>query len=99
MSAAAPAVGCVTSGPAVLVLLKPSLTPFALMGANRRRWWIALALFAVVSLPFGALWIDWARALLNSNGSLLYSVRDGLVLAIPLVAWATRYRPPAISAA
>jgi hypothetical protein len=57
--AAAFAVGCVVAGPAVLVLLKPSLFPFALMGVHRRRWWIILGLFALACLPFGALWLDW----------------------------------------
>ena len=88
--AAALAVGCVVTGPAVLVLLKPSLFPFALMGANRRRWWIALGLLALASLPFGFLWVDWIRALVNADGSLLYSVREVQVLAIPIVAWAAR---------
>jgi hypothetical protein len=89
---AALAVGCVVTGPAVLVFLKPSLFPFALMGANRRRWWIALGLFGLACLPFGFLWIDWVRAILNSDGSPFYSVREGLVLAIPLVAWMARAR-------
>ncbi len=88
--ATALAVGCVVTGPSVLVLLKPSLFPFALMGAKRRQWWIALGLLALASLPFGLLWSDWIRALLNSNGSLLYSVREVQVLVIPLVAWAAR---------
>jgi hypothetical protein len=88
--AAALALGCVVTGPAVLVLLKPSLFPFALMGANRRRWWIALGLLALASLPFAFLWIDWIHALLNSDGSLLYSVREVQVLVVPLVAWAAR---------
>jgi hypothetical protein len=89
---AALAVGCVVTGPAVLVLLKPSLFPFALMGANRRRWWVVLGLFVLACLPFGAMWADWAGALLNSDGSLGYSIREGLVLTIPLVAWAGRSR-------
>lgn len=89
---AALAVSCVVTGPAVLVLLKPSLFPFALMGANRRRWWIALGLFALACLPFALMWPDWIRTLLNSNGSLLYSLRDVPLLAIPLVAWAGRHR-------
>jgi len=88
--AAAFATGCVITGPAVLVLLKPSLFPFALMGANRWRWWIALGLFAVISLPFGFMWLDWAHVVLNSNGSVLYSLRDALLLAIPLAALLSR---------
>ena len=51
--AAAFAVGCAVAGPAVLVLIKPSLAPFALMGVNRRRWWIALAAFTLACVPFG----------------------------------------------
>ncbi len=88
--AAAFAVGCVIAGPAVLVLLKPSLFPFAFMGINQRGWWIFLGLFALACVPFGALWLDWGRALLNSDGSLGYSVRDAQLLMIPLVAWLAR---------
>jgi hypothetical protein len=89
---AALSLGCVLVGPAALVLIKPSLFPFALVGANRRRWWIALALFALACLPFWALWVDWMSVLLNSDGSLGYSAREALVLAIPLVAWTSRRR-------
>ena len=42
--------------PSVFVLIKPSLFPFALFGANRRSWWIALAVFVAMCLPFGAMW-------------------------------------------
>jgi hypothetical protein len=90
--AAAFAVGCVVTGPAVLVLLKPSLFPFALMGVNRRRWWMALGLFTIVSLPFGLFWLDWLRAILNSDGSLTYSLQDIPILALPLAAVAGSQR-------
>jgi hypothetical protein len=86
------AVGCVTAGPAVFVLVKPTLAPFALVGVNRRRWWIAAGAFALVSLPFGALWLDWLRSVLNSDGSLVYSLQEYPILALPLVAWAGRPR-------
>ena len=79
------AVGCVTAGPAVFVLIKPTLAPFALLGVRRRRWWIALGLFGAASLPFGPMWLDWARALLNSDGSLTYSLQEYPMLAMPLV--------------
>jgi hypothetical protein len=84
------AIGCVTAGPAVLVLLKPSLAPFALVGANRRRWWTALGLFTLVSLPFGQEWLDWLQAILNSDGSLTYSLQDYPILALPLAVFAGR---------
>ena len=86
-------VGCATVGPSVLVLLKPSLAPFALFGAWRPRWWLWAGGFALACLPFGLLWLDWARSLYGSNGSLAYSYREVGLLMVPLVAWAGR-RPP-----
>jgi hypothetical protein len=78
--------------PTVLVLLKPSLFPFALFGARRRSWWVALGAVALVSLPFGALWVDWLTAVRNSNGGVLYSLADVPFVLIPLVAWLARAR-------
>jgi hypothetical protein len=77
------AVGCVTAGPAVLVLIKPTLAPFALVGVRSRRWWIALGGFAALSAAFGAMWLDWLQALLNSDGSIVYSVQQWPILALP----------------
>ena len=79
--------------PSVFVLLKPSLAPFALFGANRRSWWIALAAVALVSLPFGSLWMDWVASVVNSRGGgPLYSALEIPMLLIPLVAWWGRTR-------
>jgi hypothetical protein len=92
--------GCATVGPSVLVLLKPSLAPFALFGAWDRRWWLWAGGFALACLPFGFLWLDWVRSLLGSNGSLAYSYREVGLLAVPLVAWVGRQprRTPASAA-
>ena len=87
---AAAAVGSVIAGPAVLVLIKPTLAPFALIGANRRRWWFALGGLMAVSLPFGPMWVDWIRAVLNGDGSLAYSIQEIPVLSLPLIALAGR---------
>ncbi len=78
---------------AAFALLKPSLAPFALFGANRRAWWIGLALLVGLSVPFGSLWIDWLASVANSRGGgPLYSALEIPVLALPLVAWAGRTR-------
>ena len=78
---------------APFVLLKPSLAPFALFGANRRSWWVGLAVLGVMSLPFGSLWADWVASVLNSRGGgLLYSVLEVPMLLLPLVAWFGRTR-------
>jgi hypothetical protein len=79
--------------PSVFVLLKPSLFPFALFGANRRSWWLALAVFVAMCLPFASMWSDWVTTLLNSTGGgLLYSTLEAPMLLIPLVAWFGRAR-------
>jgi hypothetical protein len=93
---AALAAGVVYAWPSVLVLIKPSLFPFGLFGARTRGWWLALALFLAVSLPFGSLWVDWFHSILNSQGGgLAYSSLEIPMLAFPLVAWLGRTKPPA----
>ena len=87
------ALGVVYYWPSVFVLLKPSLFPFALFGANRRRWWLALAVFVAMCLPFGPMWADWVTTLVNSTGGgLLYSTLEVPMLLVPLVAWFGRSR-------
>src|SRR2546428_607836 len=67
-SMAAMALGVVYAWPSVLVLVKPSLAPFALFGIWRRSWWVAALVLAVASVPFGAMWGDWVASVLNSRG-------------------------------
>jgi hypothetical protein len=77
--------------PGVLVLLKPSLAPFALIGIRTRGWWIGLLMLAIASLPFLAMTIDYPRVLLDQRGSdLLYSGTSIPALALPVVAWLGR---------
>jgi hypothetical protein len=92
---AALAMGVLYAWPSVLVLIKPSLFPFALFGAERRTWWLALGAFVAVSLPFGSIWIDWVHSIMNSQGGgLAYSSLEVPILAFPLIAWAGRKQPP-----
>jgi hypothetical protein len=98
-SMAAMALGVIYLWPSVFVLLKPSLAPFALFGANRRSWWLAAGAFVALCLPFGALWLDWLASVANSRGGgPLYSALEIPMLALPLVAWAARTRPAAADA-
>jgi hypothetical protein len=92
-SMAAMALGTIYAWPSVFVLLKPSLAPFALFGANRRSWWIALAVLVAVSVPFWSLWSDWLTSVANSRGGgILYSTLEVPMLLLPLVAWFGRRR-------
>ncbi len=86
-SMAAMALGVVYAWPSVLVLVKPSLAPFALFGLWRRSWWIAAIGFGIACIPFGAIWADWVASVANSRGGgLLYSTLEIPMLILPLVA-------------
>lgn len=95
------ALGTVRRPAFALVLLKPSLAPFALLGARSRGWWVLLAAFVAVSLASLPMWIDYVHVLLNGRGPLAvvwYSIRDVPLVSVPLVAWAARARPIGVEA-
>ncbi len=78
---AAMSMGVLYAWPSVFVLIKPSLFPFALFGVWKRSWWVGLAVFLAISLPFGLLWIDWIKSILNSQGGgVAYSVLEAPML-------------------
>jgi hypothetical protein len=100
---AAIALGTITAGPAVFVLLKPTLAPFALIGANRRPWWLALAAAAAIAVAFAPLWPDYLRVLANARNpnGVLYSLDEVPFALVPIVAWIaapTFRRPEALGA-
>jgi hypothetical protein len=87
------ALGVLYRWPSVFVAFKASLFPFALFGIWHRSWWKAAGVFVLLSLPFGTLWLDWLRSLLNSTGGgLAYSVMEVPMLLFPLIAWTGRTR-------
>ena len=61
---AALSVGAVWRWPAALAVLTLTFAPFALLGVRDRRWWLTAAVLVAVSVPFGAMWIDFAHVLL-----------------------------------
>lgn len=72
--------------PVVFLALKPSVALGALVGIRHRWTWIAGGLVLLACLPFGGLWIDWAKVMLNSPASLFYSAGNVWMFAIPLLA-------------
>lgn len=88
------ALGTVWGWPGVLVLLKPSLAPFALFGAWRRSWWVALGALVLVSVPFGAMWLDYVVVLQNARHplGLLYNLPQVPTMLLPIAIWAGRRR-------
>lgn len=92
--AAAVAAGVLWRWPAVLVLVKPTLAPFALVGIRSRRWWVALAVLGAVSLTMLPAWVDWLHATINARGAgLTYSLAQFPLMAVPLIAWLGRRQP------
>jgi hypothetical protein len=80
--------------PAVWIFLKPSLFPFAFFGVWKRSWWMGLAAFVLIAIPFAAMWIDYVHVLLNARHELglLYNFGQAPTLALPLAVWAGRRR-------
>ncbi len=84
---AAEAVAIAWGGPTTLVLLKPSLFPFAFIGVRDRKWWVVLGGMALASVPLLRLTLEYPVVVLNSRGGgLLYSIRDVPLLLIPVIA-------------
>jgi hypothetical protein len=91
------AAGLLWGWPAVLITLKPSYLPFALIGIRHRSWWVAAAALGVLSLPLWSAWGDYATVLRNAEFGTTY-LSSGFILAslpptfLPLVAWVGRRR-------
>ena len=92
---AAIAGGVLWRWPGPLVLIKPSLLPFALVGIGSRGWSRTLVLVLIACIPFGALWVDYVAVLRNSNVPLSYSLLDVPLALAPVVAGLGRRRSPA----
>jgi hypothetical protein len=92
---AAGMLGARYSWPAVAIFMKPTLAPFAFIGANSRSWWLTVAVSCLVALAFMPLWLQWVTAVTNAQGpraTLLYSLGDVPLLLIPVVAFLGRER-------
>jgi hypothetical protein len=86
---AALALGTILAWPAALALLKPTLAPLAVIGARSRSWWLAVIGLGLVSIPFGALWLQYASALRDAHTAhgILYSLDEVPLASLPIVAW------------
>jgi hypothetical protein len=87
--------------PGALILLKPSILPFALIGIRTRGWWVAAAILLVLTLPVIPLIPDWLRAVVDARGpeGWLYSVKDLPLLMVPVIAYLGRTRDPKLTIA
>ncbi len=90
---AAIALGLRLAWPALLIVVKPSLFPFMLIGIRHRSWWIGAIVVAVLAIPFGSLWFDWIAVIRNAPKDVTYSLANVPWLIVPIIAWAARTRP------
>jgi hypothetical protein len=89
----APAVawGLLLGWPAVVVFVKPTLAPFALVGLTHPRAFVAGVVgFAILAVPFLAMWLDWLTVVRNSDLGILYAYTQNVLLIVPVVAWLGR---------
>jgi hypothetical protein len=76
-----------------LVLVKPSLFPFALVGIRTRAWWVSLVVGAILVLVTLPMWVDYLTVLLNARGpsaNILYGLWTVPVMFVPVLAWLGR---------
>ena len=94
MVAALVAAGLLWKWPGALILLKPSVFPFALIGIRSRGWWITIAVLGLITLPVVTLVPDWIRVVIDgrSPAGWLYSLRDVPLLLVPVIAYLGRSR-------
>jgi hypothetical protein len=83
------ALGLIYRWPAALLLLKPTLLPFALIGVRDRRWWIVAGVVAVTTIASPYLTVV---ANGTDSGGFLYSLPQYPLLLLPVVAWLGRSR-------
>jgi hypothetical protein len=84
------AAGVVFAWPLVLLVIKPTFAPLALLGIRRRSWWIALVVVAAVNLPVLPLWLEYLAVVRNSQLRLDYSLLNLPLVALPAIAWLGR---------
>lgn len=78
--------------PAILITLKPSLLPFALIGIRHRSWWVAGIVLALLSLPLLGQWFAYLEVVQNAQTTLLYSLGSVPMMLLMIVAWLSRSR-------
>ena len=59
--------------PAALVILKPTLAPWSLLGIRSRAWWAVAALLALLSLALLPLWPQWIAGIAAWHESPVWS--------------------------
>ena len=86
LAVAAVAGGLRWGWPVLLLAIKPTLLPFALVGIRHRSFWLAAAAFAAASLLMLPMWFDYLVVLRNLSIGGAYSLGSVPLLLVPVVA-------------
>lgn len=76
-----------------LVLVKPPVGPFALVGIRSRGWWVTAVICVGVAAVMLPAWPDYLLVVRNADAghvSPLYGWTDISLMCIPIVAWLAR---------
>lgn len=89
------ALGVVFGWPLVLIMIKPTFAPLALLHIRRKMWWVAFAVVAALNVVALPLWLDYLAVVRNSQLRLDYSLLNLPLVVLPAIAWLGRSRAPA----
>jgi hypothetical protein len=85
--------GLLWGWPAVLLAVKPTLAPLALVGVGHRSWWVMSGVAAALVVATLPLWLDYIAALRNARGlGWDYSIGSLPLVLAPALAWLLRSR-------
>ena len=82
--------------PALLMTVKPSLIPFALVGFRHRSFWYGAMVIAVSAVLMWPLWAQYIVVMMNMTIPWDYSLGSMPVMLLPVAAWfgRSRHRAP-----
>ncbi|MCI0345391.1 MAG: hypothetical protein L0221_08095 [Chloroflexi bacterium] len=89
--------GLLWGWPGALGILKPSLAPFAFVGArgaNARWWWLAVVVLGAISLALFSYWPQYLTAATHWDVPLDRALASVPLLLLPIVAWSARTDAP-----
>lgn len=89
------AAGAIWGWPVVLLLIKPTFAPLAVVGARQRSTWLAGSVTLGAVALTAPLWLDFVTVIGNVGLGYSYSLLNLPLVAIPFVAWIGRRRPRA----
>lgn len=88
---AAVGLGLLYGWPFALLIVKPTLAFFGLLGIRDKRTWVGAGIALLLCLPFGlAMWQDWIAVVRNLDADPLYNLYSLPMLLVPVVAWLGR---------